>query len=155
MNREDLEKSCSRLGLRLPPPPRPVGSYLPLVLAGDFAFLSGQIAKDGEGKIITGKVGRDIDVEEGKQAARLALVQALSLMESQLGLDRIKQVARVVGFVQSAGDFYGQSDVMNAASDLLVEILGEKGRHARTSIGVPSLPLNAAVELELTLKIGS
>ena len=134
---------------------RPLGNYLPLVVAGNYAFLSGQISKDSEGKIITGKVGKDIDVEEGKQAARLALLQAMSLMESQLGLDRIERVARMVGFIQSAGDFYGQSDVMNAASDLLVELLGEKGRHARTSIGVASLPLNAAVELELTLKIGS
>lgn len=132
---------------------RPLGNYLPFVIAGDFAFLSGQLSRDPEGKIITGKVGKDIDVEEGKQAARFAAEQAVNLIKSQMGLNRIERVARMVGFVQSAGDFYGQSDVMNAASDLLVEKLGEKGRHARTSIGVASLPLNAAVELELTLKL--
>ena len=155
MNRADLERACSRLGLTLPSPPHPVGNYLPLVILRDFAFLSGQISKDAQGKVMTGKVGKDIDVEKGKQAARLALLQAMSLIENQLGLHRIEQVLRMAGFIQSAPDFYGQSDVMNAASDLLVELLGTKARHARTSIGVASLPLNAAVELELTLNIGS
>ena len=153
MSPESLNETCSRLGLKLPPPPQPVGSYLPLILTGGFVFLSGQISKDAEGRILTGKVGADLSVEQGKRAAQLATLQAVSLVEREIGLDRVEQVARLVGFIQSAPDFYGQSDVMNAASDLFTEIFGEKGRHARTSIGVTSLPLNAAVELELTLKV--
>ncbi len=149
----DWDEKLKRRGLKLPPSPKPVGSYRPVLLAGGFAFLSGQISKDAEGKVVTGKVGKDLTVEEGRRAAEWAALQALGLIRSEIGADRIEQIVRVLGFVQSADNFYGQSDVMNAASELFVELLGEKGRHVRTSVGVASLPLNAAVELELTLKV--
>jgi len=148
-----LPETLRRRGLELPPVPKPVGLYQPIVRAGGFAFLSGQISKDSKGKILAGKVGGELTVEEGKQAARWAVLQAVSLIDSEVGPDRLEQIVRMAGFVQSAPDFYGQSDVMNAASELLTELFGPKGRHARTSVGVPSLPLNAAVEIELTLKI--
>lgn len=146
-------ETLRRLGLELPPVPKPVGAYRPVVQAGGFAFLSGQISKDSRGKILTGKVGSELTAEEGKRAAQWAALQAVSLIHSEVGLDRLEQIVRMAGFVQSAPDFYGQSDVMNAASGLLTELFGEKGRHARTSVGVSSLPLNAAVEIELTLKV--
>lgn len=140
-------------GLKLPPPPKPVGSYRPVGVAGGFAFLSGQISKEADGRVITGKVGKALSVEEGKRAAACAALQAVSLIQSEIGLEKVKQVVRVTGFVQSAPDFYGQSEVMNGASELLVELFGEKGSHARSAVGVVSLPLNAAVELEVTLKL--
>ena len=148
-----LESTISRLGLRLPPVPKPVGAYSPLVVSGGFAFLSGQISKDDRGTVLSGKVGKELNVEEGKRAAQWAALQAVSLIQSAIGLERVEQVVRVSGFVQSAGDFYGQSEVMNAASELLAGIFGDSGRHARSAIGVASLPLNAAVELEVTLKL--
>ena len=149
----DLKSKLQKLGLSLPAPPKPAGAYLPLRKSGEFLFLSGQLSKDEQGKVRTGKVGKELTVEEGKRAARQALVQALSLLDSHVGLEKVDQVLRLVGYVQSADNFYGQSEVLNGASELLVEILGEKGRHARTAIGVANLPLNAAVELELTVRI--
>lgn len=132
---------------------KPVGNYRPLVISGGFAYLSGQISREEGGRILTGKAGADLQLEEARQAARSAALQAVNLIKNEIGIDRVEELVRVVGFVQSADDFHGQSDVMNAASDLFIEVLGEKGRHARTAVGVASLPLNAAVELELTLKI--
>ena len=148
-----LSQTLERLKLKLPPPPKAVGAYRPIIVAGERAYLSGQLSKDEQGKVRTGKVGKELTVEEGKRAARQALVQALSLLDSHVGLEKVDQVLRLVGYVQSADNFYGQSEVLNGASELLVEILGEKGRHARTAIGVANLPLNAAVELELTVRI--
>jgi len=148
-----LETVCRKIGLRVPPVPKPVGSYRPAVLAGGFAYLSGQLSKDADGHLVTGKVGKEVTLEKGREAAQWATLQALSLVQGEIGLDRVEQVVRLAGFIQSGPDFYSQSDVMNAASELLVEVFGEKGRHARTSVGVASLPLNAAVEIELTLKL--
>lgn len=149
----DWDRTISRLGLRLPPAPKPAGSYRPVILAGGFACLSGQISKDADGKVLSGKVGKDLTVEEGKRAAEWAALQAASLLQSEVGLGQVERIVRLVGYVQSAENFYGQSDVMNAASELLTELFGEAGRHARTAVGVSSLPLNAAVEIELTVKL--
>ena len=151
--KSSLDPVLQRLSLKLPPPPKPVGAYRPFTMSEGVAYLSGQISKDAEGRVLTGKVGRELTLEEGKRAAQLAALQAVSLIQAEWGLDRIGQILRLAGFVQSADNFYGQSDVMNAASELFTEILGEAGRHARTAIGAASLPLNAAVELELTLKL--
>lgn len=148
-----LDQILRKLSLKLPPPSKPVGAYRPLVKCGSVAYLSGQISRDADGKVIAGKVGRELTLEEGQHAARCAMLQAVSLLHSEVGLQHVGKVLRVVGYVHSAENFFSQSDVMNAASELLVELLGEKGRHARTSIGAASLPLNAAVEIELTLKL--
>ena len=150
---ENLERLCGRLGLSLPQSPKPVGVYRPVIIAGDFAFLSGQISKNAEGKIISGKIGGDLTLDEGKKAARWASLQALSLIQAEVGLDRVERLARLVGYIQSSADFYQQSDVMNAASEIFSEVFGEAGCHSRTSVGTASLPLNAAVEIELTLKL--
>ncbi len=150
---ETLKEACRRLGLALPPPPEPAGVYRPVILAGGFAYLSGQISKDAQGRLIVGKLGRELTLEEGKRAAQWAALQAVSLVQGEIGLEKLERIVRMAGFVQSAPEFFDQSEVMNGASELLVELFGEKGRHARTSVGVASLPLNAAVELELTLKL--
>lgn len=148
-----LEETLRRLGLTLPLPPQPVGAYQPVVLSGGFAFLSGQISRDAKGRVLTGKVGRELTLEQGKRAAQWAALQAVSLIQAEMGLGEVQQMVRLVGFVQSADNFYRQSEVMNAASELFAEVFGEKARPARSAVGVASLPLNAAVELELTLKL--
>ena len=153
MKAGSLEETLKRLGLKLPPAPKPAGVYQPVVCSGGFAFLSGQISRDAGGKLVTGKVGRDLTLEEGKKAAQFAVLQAVSLIQGAIGIERLERVVRLTGYVQSAGDFYAQSGVVDGASELLMEIFGEQGRHARSAVGVSSLPLNAAVELELTLRL--
>lgn len=148
-----LNAKLIRLGLQLPPRPVPVGSYRLVVLTGGFAYVSGQISKDAEGKLITGKVGSEISLKEGKRAAQWAALQAISVIQAEIGLDRVNQMVRLGGFVQSANDFFDQSEVMNAASELLIEVFGDRGHHVRTAVGVASLPLNAAVELDLVLRV--
>jgi enamine deaminase RidA (YjgF/YER057c/UK114 family) len=150
---ETLEEVCKKLGLKVPPPPKPAGTYRPLVVSNGFAFVSGQLSRDAEGRLITGKVGREIQIEEGKRAAQWSALQALSVIKSEMSLERVEQIVRLVGYVQVGNDFYSHSEVMNGASELLAEVFGEKGKHARTSVGVASLPLNAAVEIELTLRV--
>ena len=141
------------LKLVLPPPPAPAGSYQPVVTSGSLAFLSGQISKTAEGKVISGKIGRDLNLEQGKEAARLACLNALSIIQHQIGFDKFEKVIRVTGYCQTAADFYDISQVMNGASDLLIEVFGERGIHARSAVGMASLPLNAAVEIEVTIEI--
>lgn len=150
---ETLEKVCGRWGLELPPAPGPAGAYQPFLVSEGIVFMSGQISRDAGGRVLTGRLGAELSMEEGKQATRWAALQALSLIRSEIGFERVGQFLRLVGYVQSTFDFHLQSDVMNGASGLLVDIFGPKGRHARSAVGAVSLPLNAAVELELTLKL--
>jgi len=149
-----FEKRLIELGIALPAPPRPVATYIPAVLAGDLLFLSGVIPFR-EGKLaLEGKLGRDLTVEQGYEAARIALLNGLAIVRSELGtLDRIRKVVRLVGHVASAEGFVQQPAVINGASDLLVKIFDEAGRHARVAVGAAELPLNAPVELELILQV--
>ncbi len=140
------------LKLILPLPPNPAGSYQPVIYAGRLAFLSGQVSKSSDGKILTGKVGLDLTLEEGKEAACLAALNVLSIIQNLVGFNRFEKIVRVVGYVQSAPNFYDISQVVNGASDLFIEVFGDHGAHARSSLGMTSLPLNAAVELEVTLE---
>ena len=147
------EEKITQLGLSLPPAPKPVGLYKPLVVSGKLAFLSGQISKDADGKLLTGKVGTDLSLAEGQQAARLAALGTLSVMKHLIGFEKISRVVKMTGFVQSAADFYEIPAVVNGASELLAEVLGDKGTHARSAVGMASLPMNAAVEIELILEL--
>lgn len=149
-----FEKRLIELDIALPAPPRPVATYIPAVLAGDLLFLSGVIPFR-EGKLaLEGKLGRDLTVEQGYEAARIALLNGLAIARSELGtLDRIRKVVRLVGHVASAEGFVQQPAVINGASDLLVKIFDEAGRHARVAVGAAELPLNAPVELELILQV--
>lgn len=148
----DYEQKIQKLGLTLPPPAAPAGSYVPVVVSGSLAFLSGQISKAGE-RAILGKVGRDLSLDEGREAARLCALNVLSLIRHIVTFERFERIARVVGYVQADPSFYDIPKVVNGASDLFVEVFGEKGKHARSAVGMASLPLNAAVELEVTVEL--
>lgn len=147
------EEKLTQLGLSLPPAPKPLGLYQPVVVSGKLAFLSGQVSKDETGKILAGKVGAGLSLDEGKAAARSAALSALSIMKHLIGFEKINRVVKMTGFVQAAPDFYEIPAVVNGASELLGEVLGEKGIHARSAVGVASLPMNAAVEIELILEL--
>ena len=147
------EEKITQLGLSLPPAPKPVGLYQPFVVAGKLAFLSGQVSKDAEGKILAGKVGKDLSLVEGQAAARLAALNALSIMKHLIGFEKICRVVKMTGFVQAAPDFYEIPAVVNGASELLAEVFGDRGAHARSAVGMASLPMNAAVEIELVLEL--
>jgi len=147
------EEKITQLGLSLPPAPKPVGLYQPFVVSGKLAFLSGQVSRDAEGKILVGKVGKDLSLAEGKAAARLAALNALSIMKHLIGFEKINRVVKMTGFVQTAPDFDEIPAVVNGASELLVEVMGDHGTHARSAVGMASLPMNAAVEIELVLEL--
>jgi len=147
------EEKITQLGLSLPPAPKPVGLYQPFVVSGKLAFLSGQLSKDAQGKLLTGKVGKDLSLSEGKMAARLAALNVLSIMKYLIGFGKISRIVKMTGFVQAAPDFYEIPAVVNGASELFAEVMGDQGAHARSAVGMASLPLNAAVEIELVLEL--
>jgi enamine deaminase RidA (YjgF/YER057c/UK114 family) len=150
-----FELKLKQLGIELPTPPKPVATYIPAVQVGELLFLSGVIPfRDGQ-LVLVGKLGRDLSVEQGMEAARVALLNALAIVRNELGtLDRVKRVVRMVGHVASAEGFIQHPMVINGASDLLVRIFGEAGRHARVALGAAELPMNAPIELELILQVG-
>lgn len=148
------ERKLAELGLELPPPPQPAGAYTRAVRTGNLVFVSGQLPT-ADGTIqFAGKVGRELSAEEGYQAARLCALNALSVLKAEAGsLDNIARIVRLGGFVCSVDGFTGQAQVVNGASELFGEVLGEKGIHARLAIGVAELPLGAAVELEVIAEL--
>ena len=149
-----FEAKLAELGIALPQAPKPVATYIPAVRVGDLLFLSGTGPfKDGA-IVYAGKLGKDLTVEQGYEAARLTLLNALAMVRQELGtLDRVTRVVRLTGHVASADGFTQQPAVINGASDLLVQIFGEAGRHARLALGAAVLPLNMAIELELILQV--
>jgi len=148
------EARLDALGLTLPPVSKPVANYVPAVRSGQWLFLAGQISRDAQGQTIAGKVGGDVKLEQGSEAARRCALALIAQLKSELGdLRRVKRIVRVGGFVNSAPGFNQQAAVMNGCSDLLVAVFGEAGRHARTSVGVAELPLNAAVETDLVAEV--
>ncbi|MDX2309134.1 MAG: RidA family protein [Hyphomicrobium sp.] len=150
----EIEARLKSLGIDLPPAPNPVANYVPTLIAGDLLFVSGQIAKAADGTIVTGQVGKDLTVEDGARAARICALNILAQAQAALGsLDRIVQVVRLTGFVNSGAGFADHPKVVNGASDLMVEVLGGKGRHTRAAVGSSSLPVNTAVEVDAVLRI--
>ncbi len=149
-----IEARATELGLQFPAPPQPLASYIPAVQVGELLFLSGVLPLSNGQLLVTGKIGRDLTVDQGREAARLAVLNALAIARNELGtLDRIKRVVRMVGHVASGEGFVQQPAVINGASDLLVQLFGEAGRHARVAVGAAELPLNSPVELELILMV--
>ena len=137
------------LGLELPPSPKPQGWYVPVVRTGNLAFVSGQLPLRNGDVIVRGKVGETLTIDEGREAAQLCLLNVLAALEGNgCPLDAVIRVVKLTGFVQSDPDFHDQPKVLNAASELLTEIFGDAGRHARAAVGAITLPLNAAVEIE-------
>jgi enamine deaminase RidA (YjgF/YER057c/UK114 family) len=145
-----VEKKLADLGIILGTPAAPVANYVGFVRTGNLLVVSGQLCFDAEGKLAaTGKLGGGVSVEDGQKAARAAAVAVLAQIKVALGdLDKVLRVVRLGGFINSAPDFLETPKVMNGASDLMVTAFGDRGRHARTTIGVASLPLDAAVEVE-------
>jgi len=145
-----VEKKLAELGIVLPTPTTPVANYIPFVRVGALLFVSGQICLDASGKLVAkGKLGDGVSVEDGQKAARACAINVLAQVKAALGdLDKVKQVARLGGFINSSPSFLEGPKVMNGASDLMVAVLGDKGRHARTTVGVAVLPADAAVEVE-------
>ncbi len=151
MTHKILEKITS-LGLALPSVPVPVAAYVNCVRSGNLLFLSGGLPIDGDRKFI-GKVPTDITVEQGRDAARMIILNRLAVVQAEIGsLDLVKQIVSLNGFVNCHADFYGHPQVINGASDLLVEIFGEKGKHSRTALGAVSLPFNVAVEINMIVE---
>lgn len=149
-----IEARLAQLGLTLPPAPNPVANYVPYAVAGNLLFISGQISKAADGTIVTGLLGRDVTVEDGQAAARLCALNILAQAKAALGdLDRVAQVMRLTGFVAATADFADHPKVINGASDLMVEVLGDKGRHTRAAVGVASLPMASAVEIDAIIAI--
>ncbi|MGP3999616.1 RidA family protein [Streptomyces sp. 8N706] len=149
-----VEEKLASLRLTLPAVAAPLASYVPAVRSGAYVYTAGQLPLI-EGKLaVTGKVGAEVTPEEAKELARTCALNALAAVKSAVGdLDKIARVVKVVGFVASASDFTGQPAVVNGASELLGEVLGEKGVHARSAVGVAVLPLDAPVEVEIQVEI--
>jgi enamine deaminase RidA (YjgF/YER057c/UK114 family) len=149
-----VEDLLAELGIRLPPAAAPVASYVPVRISGEHAFVAGQIPIEDGTVLSSGKLGEDLTVEQGSEAARRCALQALSALREALGtLDRVKGIVKVDVFVASAPGFTQQPAVANGASDVLVEIFGEEGRHARAAVGVSELPLGASVEVAVVARI--
>ena len=147
-----LEKIAS-LGLTLPAVPAPVAAYVNCVRSGNLLFLSGGLPIDGDKKVI-GKVPTDVSIDEAREGARMIILNRLAVIQDEIGsLDQVKQIVALNGFVNSEPDFYGHPQVMNGASELLVEIFGDKGKHSRTALGAAALPLNVAVEINLIVEV--
>ena len=149
-----VHEALSRLGLNLPPAPCPVGSYVPARQAGDLIFVSG-VLPFRDGIIVQpGKLGRELTVEEGAAAAQLAMLNGLAILQEMMGdFACLKQVVRLTGHVASVEGFVDQPAVINGASDLLVKLFGDAGRHARLALGAFELPLHAPIELELIVQV--
>ncbi len=155
----DIDDRLQKLGITLPTPAAPVANYVPAVVAGSILVISGQLALGADGKLApehTGKVGAAVSDAQAKAAARLCAINVLAQAKAALGsLDRIERCMRLGGFFNTAPGFAGIAPLMNGASDLLVEVLGDKGSHARSTIGVAEIPLNSAVEVEAMFLIGA
>jgi enamine deaminase RidA (YjgF/YER057c/UK114 family) len=148
------EERLAEQGLRLPEPPTAVANYVGAVRTGNLVFVSGHgPVRDGR-FVYTGKVGQDLDVEAGYQAAQLVCLNMLASLKAEIGdLDRVRRVVKLLGMVNCAPDFAQQPEVINGASDLLVQLYGERGRHARSAVGMGSLPRNIAVEIEMVVEV--
>jgi enamine deaminase RidA (YjgF/YER057c/UK114 family) len=150
---ETAETRLAALGITLPPMATPAANYVPAVASGRLLFVSGQVSVAGDQRHV-GKVGKDLTVEQGYQAARVCAIGLLANLKAAAGdLDKVVRLIKLTGFVNATPDFDAPHKVVNGCSDLLVEVLGERGRHARSAIGVATLPLGAAVEVEAIAEI--
>ena len=150
----NVEFKVMQLGIVLPEAPKPVAAYIPAKQTGNLVFTAGQLPMVNGELISKGLLGQDVEIDEANKAARICTLNALAAIKGVIGdLDRIKQIVRVVGYVASVPTFTQQPAVVNGASELLLEIFGENGKHARSAVGMAVLPLNASVEIELTVEV--
>ncbi|MBM7416970.1 MULTISPECIES: RidA family protein [Nocardiaceae] len=148
-----VTEKLAELGLTLPPVVPPVASYVPAVRSGDHVFTSGQLPMVDGALTATGKVGAEVSAEDATAAARVCALNALAAIDALVGIDSVVRIVKVVGFVASAPGFTGQPGVINGASNLLGELFGDAGIHARSAVGVAELPLGAAVEVEMIVEV--
>lgn len=146
----DLDQRLEQKGLSLPDAPAPAANYVPYVISGGLIFVSGQVSIDDNGDLITGKLGAELDIAAGARAAERCALSLLAQAKAACGgdLERLKRVVKLTGFVNSTADFTDQPQVINGASDLLVDLLGDAGRHSRSAVSAAALPFNVAVEIE-------
>lgn len=150
----DYDKKLKDLGIELMTPTKPMANYVKAVRSGNLLFLAGHGPTKADGSNITGKVGRDLTVEQGYDAAKQTAISLLSTLKGELGdLNKVKRVVKVLGMVNCHTDFTDQPKVINGCSDLLVAVFGEKGKHARSAVGMNSLPSNIAVEIEIIVEV--
>lgn len=149
-----VEARLEELGIALPEAAAPVASYVPIVVQGGFAHVSGQLPFVG-GSLVTGRLGDDVDLPDGIAAARACGLMILAQLRAARVLNDVERVVKLGAFVNSTGDFTDQPKVANGASDLMLDVFGEKGRHARAAVGVPALPLGAAVEVDAIIALAS
>lgn len=150
----NVEEKINDLGIQLENPEKPVANYVPAVKTGNLIFLSGKIPKDEEGNLITGKLGTDLTIEQGYEAARSCAVAQLSTLKAEIGdLNKVVRIVKVNGFVNADPDFTELSKVVNGFSDLMVEVFGERGKHARAAVGMASLPLGIACDIEMIVEV--
>ena len=148
------EANLTALGIELPEAATPVANYVNAVRTGNLLFLAGKGPNKPGGGYVTGKVGQDLTIEEGYQAARLVAISQLAVLKAELGnLDKVRRIVKVTGMVNCTPDFTSQPEVINGFSDLMVEVFGEKGKHARAAVGMGSLPRNIAVEIEAVVEV--
>jgi len=151
---QSVEETLTKMGITLFTPAKPMANYVKAVRTGNLLFLAGHVCTRADGSGITGKLGKDLTIEQGYEAARVATISLLSTLKAELGsLDRVKRIVKVTGFVNSAPDFGDQPKVVNGCSDLLVATFGERGKHARSAVGMGALPSNYAVEIELVVEV--
>lgn len=150
----DAEAKLLSMGIELPEASQPVANYVNAVRSGNLLFLAGKGPSLPDGNYITGKVGQDLSIEEGKEAARLVGIAQLAVLKAELGdLNKVKRIVKVLGMVNCGPEFTQQPQVINGFSDLMVEVFGEKGKHARSAVGMNALPMDIAVEIELIVEI--
>jgi len=151
---QDAETRLKEKGIVLAAPGKPVANYVNVVRVGNLLFLAGKGPTKPDGTNITGKVGKDLTIEQGYEAARLTAVNHLAVLKAELGsLNKIKRIVKVLGMVNCTEDFKDQPKVINGYSDLMVEIFGDKGKHARSAVGMYALPMNIAVEVEVIVEV--
>jgi len=150
----DVEQRLKELGIELYPPDAPVANYVQTVRTGNLVFLAGHGPRKPEGGYITGKVGRDIDIEQGKEAARLTAISLLSSLKAEIGdLNKVRRIVRVFGMVNTDESFTAHPQVINGCSDLLVSLFGDRGKHVRAAVGMVSLPMNISTEIEMIVEV--
>lgn len=150
----DYDKKLKELGIELITPSKPVANYVKAVRTGNLLYLSGDGPMKSDGKYITGKLGADLTVEQGYEAAKQTGISILSTLKAELGdLNKVKRVVKVLGMVNCTNTFTDQPKVINGCSDLMVAVFGEKGKHARSAVGMASLPTNIAVEIEIIVEV--
>ena len=150
----DIEEKISSLGITLTEPGKPVANYVNTVRTGNLVFMAGKGPKKEDGTYITGKLGSELTVEEGYAAARLTAIQQLAALKAEIkDLNKVARIVKVLGMVNAEDDFSQHPNVINGFSDLMVEVFGERGKHARAAVGMSSLPMNIAVEIEMVVEV--